>query len=117
MYHKLLFASIAALILSCNKESGNHLPPEKMKAVLTDIHLAESYSMVLKNNTLSQPSSKNIDSLSEYYAVILKHHGITSQEYQSSLEWYKEHPQDLDTIYTNMQPEFSRLQGEYGGEK
>lgn len=116
MYRKLIVAGVLMLVVSCKTDVGNHLPAKKMQAVLTDLHLAESYSMVLKNNSLSQPTTKNLDSLAVYYASIFKHHDITNEQFNSSLEWYKDHPQDLDSIYASMLPEFSKLQSKFGGD-
>jgi hypothetical protein len=105
------------LLLSCKTDKKEHMPPQKMKALLTDIHLAEAYSLMLKKNTLSQASGKDIDSLSVYYATIFKHHGVSIRSFDESLDWYKDHPEELDSVYQNMIPEITKLQAKYGGGK
>ncbi len=89
----------AVLVGSCNK-MGSHLPPKKMEQVLLDISIAESFSSFTKDRHFGGP--KNQDSLAHYYAAIFQHHHITEQEFKESMAWYKNHPDEMDTVYTDL---------------
>lgn len=107
----LSLALCAVLLLpACKEEAEQHMSPEKMKDVLTDIHFAEIYSTMV-NDSLHKTTNKNIDSLRVYYKSILEHHDITMEELQSSLHWYADHPVEMDTVYINIQNELSTIEG------
>jgi len=102
---------IAALLwtASCKKEQP-HLSAEKMQGVLTDIYMAESYSMTIAQDSTKPGTQKNLDSLARYYREIFKHHNITQQEFTSSMTWYEQHPEELDSAFANMIPQLTKLQ-------
>lgn len=58
-------------------------------------------------DSLHRGGTKNFDSLTLYYQEILAHHNITQEEFLESLSWYKNHPDELDTIYNCMIPKVS----------
>ncbi len=87
-------------IFSCS-EKMNSKPPvsyEKMTDILTDIHLADAHSQGL-GTIGGNAYTKNKDSLAVFYHSILKHHNLTYEELNNTLEWYHHHPQILDSIY------------------
>ena len=104
---------IAILFYSCKEKSTASISPEKMQRVLLDIHLAETYSMTLHEDSTRRNSERNLDSLAVFYRSIWKHHNITQQEFEQSLTWYKRNPETLDSIYTAMIPEIIKLEGIY----
>ena len=53
---------------------------------------------------------KNTDSLAGFYITIFKHYNITPEEFATSLEWYKAHPEELDSMYNKMLPVATRMQ-------
>ena len=53
---------------------------------------------------------KNTDSLAGFYITIFKHYNITAEEFAASLEWYKAHPEELDSMYNKMLPVATRMQ-------
>jgi Domain of unknown function (DUF4296) len=102
------------LFLSCKNKSGysgDHLPPKVMQKVLLDINLAEGYTSNLKDS-LHKAGVKNYDSLGVYYKQIFDHYKITEQQFTESLDWYKNHPSELDTIYNNMLPIVTKWQAQ-----
>jgi hypothetical protein len=104
------------LFVSCKnkkKDSGDHLPPKLMQQVLLDINLAEAYSNMVKDST-HKGNTKNLDSLAVYYRDIFAHHKITQQQFDNSMNWYKLHPDDLDTLYSNILPIVNRWQNPSG---
>jgi hypothetical protein len=80
-----------------------------MAAILTDIHLAESYSTLLKDS-LHQSGDRNLDSLNALYQTILGHYNITLKEFNTSFEWYKKHPSELDSIYQKVITNYSIME-------
>ena len=97
-----IFFAASLIFISCkNQISGYHLPPKVMKKLLLDIHMAESYCSFTKD-TVYKAGMKNLDSLSVYYKDILAHYKITTEQFSENMEWYQNHPDDLDTIYTEM---------------
>ena len=101
----LVFAAIFVIAVSpfnsCKKFSGSHLPSKTMEQVLFDVSLAESYSSMARDNNHIQ-GAKNSDSLAGYYKQIFEHYHITQDEFDKSLAWYKNHPDDLDTLYSKV---------------
>ncbi len=97
----LVFIVFTLTVVSCKKDDADHLPPQKMEQVLMDISIAETYSTMLHDNS-HPPGSKNTDSLTSYYKDIFAHHHITREQFKTSLAWYRAHPDDLDTVYTNL---------------
>ena len=97
----LLILSLPLFYIACKKNSGDHLPSKKMEQVMLDISIAETYSTMARDNT-HLAGFKNTDSLSLYYRDIFAHHHITQQQFIASLNWYKAHPEELDSIYTNV---------------
>jgi hypothetical protein len=100
----LCLLSLPFALYACKEGTGNndiHLSPQVMEKVLLDISIAESYSMVVKDST-HKGGSKNVDSLAMYYKDIFDHHSITPAQFTESLEWYRKHPDQLDSLYSHM---------------
>lgn len=95
---------ICMITFACNsKNTGNHLSPKVMRQLLIDANIAETYS-TLQKDSLHKQGPKNIDSLAVLYKDVLAHYKITPEQFAENLQWYKEHPEDLDTIYNDMLP-------------
>ncbi len=112
MKKTFLFLLSFSILVACNKDQPK-INPTKMQAILTDVQYAEAYSMQTQKDSALRGNKKNIDSLSAFYAVIFNHHHISSEDYFQSLEWYKKHPTDLDSIYLKMIPEFTKQEDIY----
>ena len=103
-----------ALATACQKkQSGDHLSQSQMGKILFDVQLAEAYSTMVIKDTVHKLTGRNMDSLGVYYKEILAHHKVSEQLFNESLNYYREHPDELDSIYTKMLPEFEKLQAEY----
>ncbi len=101
---------LPAMFCACKQGlTNNHLPQKEMQKILLDINLAEAYSINAKDS-LHKGNIKNTDSLSAYYKIIFDHYKITPQQFNNSLEWYKSHPEELDSVYNKMIPVASRWQ-------
>lgn len=77
------------------------IPEEQMQEILLDMHLAETYSQGLGDSTVNR-FQKNYDSLAGFYTSILKHHNLSFESFNEALEWYKERPDRIDTLYARV---------------
>ncbi len=110
---KVLFL-FCLLAISCKEEEI--IPPisvEKMKSIVLDIQLAETYSTGLGTDTTQNITfKKNEDSLALFYTSIWKHHDIDASEFENYYTWYKEHPIYLDSVFTLVLEEMSKEKAE-----
>jgi hypothetical protein len=103
---------VAVLVFGCKHKTGTgntHLPQKQMQKVLLDMTLAEGYSTMNKDS-LHKTSTKNYDSLAVYYKDIFAHHKITEEQFNESLDWYKGHPEEMDSTYAILMTSITRLQ-------
>jgi len=105
---RLLLLFICCGAYSC-KEKAKHLSPARMTEILMDMHLAEAYAQQLPRDSM-QVSLKNEDSLLVFNARILNHYQLSETDFKNSIEWYKAHPELLDSIYQNILTEIAILQ-------
>lgn len=82
---------------SCSQET-KPLSTEKMSTILTEMHVAEAYSQFVGRDSL-QSGMKNLDSIKYFDAAILKENNTTETELRQSIDWYKNHPDLLDSVY------------------
>ena len=108
MKRYLIVLLLLAAAASCKKNT-DHLPVKEMSHILMDIHLAESYSTT-RTDSNYKGGAKNMDSLASYYKDIFAHYNITAEEFNKSLDWYKAHPDQMDSIYTAMMPAVINMQ-------
>jgi hypothetical protein len=114
MKMRFLFVLLVGLVMqSCKQEEAPPLGRAKMQQILFDIHLAEAYSMSLHADTTRRNIERNKDSLAVFYRSVFQHHHITQKEFEQSMRWYLGHPEDLDSVYTRMIPEMSKLEALY----
>ena len=98
--------------MSCDKgETTEHLPKQKMEQILLDINLAEAYSTMV-NDSLHTKDTKNGDSLAAYYKVIFDHHKVSQATFNTSLAWYKNHPDDMDSVFNNILLQVTKWNGQ-----
>ena len=103
------------LLFSCKNKDADHLSRAKMQAILGDMHDAENYSLMVtkdtsKVNGRSQMPQKNMDSLAHYYREILAHYKLTVDEFDKNIKWYSAHPDDLDSVYTDLINKYTKLE-------
>ena len=92
---------LLVLVASCKvKAPEDVLPPEKMEAVLYDYHLAQSMMTTLASVDYKEKLM---------YAYVYAKHGVTKEEFDSSLVWYNRYPKYIKDIYANIE---ERLQQE-----
>ncbi len=112
---KLFYPFILFLMIffSCTKKPvtipETVLSREEMVSVLVDIHLAQALAGVNQFNDSAHYS------LSDYSSSVFSRHHITREKYIQSLEFYTDHPELLDEMYTEVINELSKKQSEAGG--
>lgn len=93
-----MFACVA-LFLSCKPQvPGKYIQPGDMEDILFDYHIA--MGMVSENDT-------NDFQKRMYEASVLKKHGVTEAEFDSSLVYYTRHADRFQTIYENLSKRLS----------
>ncbi|WP_276131817.1 DUF4296 domain-containing protein [Polluticoccus soli] len=102
------------LLFSCKSWQKDEppLPPAKMKQIFLDLHLAEAYSSML-DDTLHQSRNKDIDSLAVFYTDVFAHHNVTREQFVEGVNWYKQHPEVMDTFYKSLIDDATKLEGRY----
>ena len=105
----VLLLILAGSIASCNyfQLKEDHLPADKMRDILLDINIAETYSSMVKDS-LRKPGVKSPDSLASFYRIIFDRHHITRGAFDTSLAWYKLHPTEFDSLLGSMIPPATR---------
>ena len=91
----ILVFLMSIFIASCirDKVPGGVMERSKMIAILTDVHLIDSYlSGSGRYDTTSQPAAN-------YYKVVYKKFETDSSKFQESVRYYSLKPQLLDTMY------------------
>lgn len=88
---------------ACKSKPADERPPlhvlekEKMVAVLADIHLAEAATAINK-------VEKDADKLNpgQEYAKIMALHDVDFKHFQTSFDWYMDHPVLFDLLYDDV---------------
>ncbi len=106
---KIALALIAAgfLLNACKHHLAAHLPQEQMAPILADLHLADAYSSILHDTTRPE-GGKNYDSLASWTKAILAKHRTSPAEFNDSMEWYRDNPTELDSLYAKVIPILER---------
>jgi len=99
----LLYCSSLAISCKMPEKKEKYISPDVMAELMVDIHMAETYSTMVKDSVHIN-GKKNPDSLAAFYKDILAHHHVTMEQFSKSLEWYKAHPNEMDSLYNNMIP-------------
>lgn len=107
----LFFLLLSSLLLfaACKAKNDAPIPAEQMKKILTDMHFAEVYSMMVNDST-HQARNRNNDSLAVYYRTVLNHYHITAGAFTDAINWYRHNPDQLDSVYTHMIPDLTALE-------
>jgi hypothetical protein len=102
MRKSLLVLGILCLLGACRKPE-THLPPDRMIPILADLHLADAYSNMIRDSTHPN-AEKNYDSLAVWTNQIFAKHKITAKEFTKSLDWYRNRPVELDSLFAAVLP-------------
>jgi hypothetical protein len=105
MRNRLLAVLFFSMLLgaACKRGQLSHLSPEEMAPILADLHMADAYSSILHDSTRAVVG-KNYDSLAVWTKSILAKHHITQKEFNESMDWYRDRPVELDSLYMRVIP-------------
>jgi hypothetical protein len=102
MQRRILFCFVLLLLSACKKDAPP-MTPSRMAPILADLHVADAYSSLVRDS-LHPNAEKNYDSLAGWTAQIFKKHGVSLQEFNKSMDWYRDHPVELDSLYAAVIP-------------
>lgn len=102
-------AGLIAILAGCGEDKAP-IGRKEMAELLVDVHLAESYSTLVKPDTLHMQGERNTDSLSRWYHNVFSHHHISAKDFVAAVDWYKAHPRELDSVYNRMIPLLGELE-------
>jgi hypothetical protein len=105
--YRIIAVCLVLLIMACgeaDKVPKDVLSKEKMRDVLLDMNLADSYSSMADDD---QPNVIISDSvrrqrLKVYYRQILDLHKLTPEEFKHSYAYYEAHPNKFKEVYDMM---------------
>lgn len=63
------------------------------------MHLADSYAQFATAKDSLSHEIKNQDTLKWSYARVFQIHKVSENEFKDNLNWYKKHPDLLDSVY------------------
>lgn len=100
-------------IVSCKPSlPGDILSSGKMEDILYDYHLA----VAMMQNDIEENGKSN-DNMLTYRAAILKKHGVTSAEFDSSMVYYMRHTELLHDVYKNLADRLNDETTALGGDR
>lgn len=95
---KYFFLTVLVILVSC---SGSDRPEgliekEKMSQLIMEIHLLES-----KINHVPISPSDSVQAVYEHFEELLfQDFGVTREQYEISFNYYVDHPNEFEKIYT-----------------
>ena len=101
----LLFAVLT--ILACSSDSGSSkklVEDKEMIDILVDYHLVQSFHELkgLPQDTLNLYNNK-------HFNVILEDHGVDRADFQSTFDYYLQHPQEFYELYDKVVAELDSV--------
>ena len=101
-----MYLCISVLLFSCQQNPEAHLPKgildtDKMTSVMVDIQLVEGLIAVRTIQT---------EKINFYYNSTFKKHKIDKETFDRSIEYYTDHPAELEIIYQDVITELSKKQ-------
>lgn len=105
----LLFLFVI-LIVSCDnkkQEEPNILSRDQIVDILTDIQLIEA------KLSFEKKSPPNLNEISEkYYESVFLKYDISKEEFEKSLNYYKQNIEELNNIYSEVITKLNKIQSQ-----
>lgn len=95
---RLAILPALCVFLVCCRQDRPPLGDAEMIPVVMDLHLADAYSTQVRD-TARPGYEKNYDSLSVWTLRVLGQHKISREDFIASMDWYRDHPDRLKTLY------------------
>ena len=98
---RVLFFTISLLFFSCNSNDipKDVLSQEKMEAVLWDVMRADEMA---SQYAITDSTFKDVSKNASLYQKIFQIHGITKSTFQKSLQYYQQHPAQLQPVIDSL---------------
>ena len=112
-FYCLLLIAYCLLCFSCGENNkqviipADVLPKEKMAVVIADIHIAEAELYLNSHQTLQNDSTPHQPA--DFQKIFAKN-SITKGQYDRSIAFYIDHPEQLNEVYEIVLNELSRMQ-------
>ena len=89
------------ILISCGNDSvpKDVLSQEKMEAVLWDVMRADE---MVNQHAITDSTFKNVSKNAELYQQIFQLHNISKAAFQKSLQYYQEHPAQLQPVIDSL---------------
>jgi hypothetical protein len=106
---KLLIAFACTLtIISCTKSQekipDNLIAREKLIPLLADLQYTEA---IIQLKNLSYADSTKAIAYG-HYKYVLEKHKISSEEFTTTFDWYKNHPKEMSELYKEVLTQLSK---------
>ncbi len=98
----LFVFTITTCLFACDKKPS--ISKHQMAKILLDLQTADAYTLFTASD--SDKLSKllrNKDSLDFYYASVWKHYKIDTNIFKENMDWYANHPAELDSVVSIME--------------
>ncbi len=92
------------------KAPSDLLTQSQMSGIIADMHIADA----ITTSKALLPDSANQEAIS-YREFILKKHNTNKQQFTASLEFYKQNPEQLDSVYAEVITKLSSTETQYLG--
>ncbi len=96
MKHFFKIVVFLVLFTACSDKPKDLLTPEKITPILEDIHIVDA--MLNNNNHKFMYDKEKL----RYYEYIYKKYNITKKQFDSSMAYYAQHPNELRKSYTTV---------------
>lgn len=104
---KQIIVLFLMVLMSCKTEitelPEGVLPPEKMKIILADIHLADALAETKAEAGLSEKMLNE-----KYYQQIFAELGVSKATFYTSYKFYETHPEWMNKLYDEVLTEMSQ---------
>ena len=95
---KYFFLTVLVILVACGSkdEPENLIDKTKMVKALTEVHLLEAKIEAIKIYPVD-----SVQVIYDHYeALLFEDLGITKEQYEVSLNYYLEHPNEFEKVYT-----------------
>ena len=89
------------------------IQPAAMVNLLTDLHLAEA---MVQSDRLRVDSLKRAEPIEEYYHEVFALHGVTTDQFRRSLDFYLTNEKQFESLYNRVVNRFSQLEAKLRAE-
>lgn len=105
MRASLISLAITLFLISCQNNEAP-LPATQMVNILSDMHMAETFSRIASVNT-GIYDVKDKDTLQKLYSSIYQYYKLDTAQFSEALQWYQQHPKEFDKVYVQVLEELS----------